>query len=211
MREKSGWGCGGLLARALRVGRLSAISLCLSIPLLVPGTALTADFTIASPGFFYTVNGQGSNPTITLFRGRTYTFDVRASSIHPFLINSKGVQNNDISSGTITFAVPNVVSNYTYICSIHGFGGSILTVPPPAPPSPPKVRILSLSMGTNLVLRSTGTNTWSVKPEYSTNLAGTNWFALTVLTNRFSLGTNETICGFPPAANAFIRIRSQPN
>jgi hypothetical protein len=183
----------------------------LSVCLLAPATVLPADFTIASPGFFYTVNGQGSNPTITLIRGKTYTFNIQASSFHPFLINSKGVQNNDISSGTITFAVPNMASNYTYICSIHGFGGNILTVPPPAPPPPPKVLILSLSVATNLVLRSTGTNTWSVKPEYSTNLAGTNWFALTVLTNRFSLGTNETICGVPPEASAFIRIRSQPN
>jgi len=200
-----------MLAKVLRSGRLTPTSLFLSAVLLVPATALPADFTIASPGFFYTVNGEGSNPTITLFRGRTYTFDVRASSIHPFLIKSKGVQNNDISSGTITFTVPNVASNYTYICSIHDFGGNIVTVPPPAPPPPPKVRLLSLSMGTNLVLRSTGTNTWSVKPQYSTNLAGTNWFALTVLTNRFSLGTNETICGIPPTANAFIRIQSQPN
>jgi len=211
MREESGWGWGGLFARMLRVGRLTPISLWLSTSLLVPATALPADFTIASPGFFYTVNWQGSNPTITLIRGRTYTFAIQASSFHPFLINSKGVQNNDISSGTITFAVPDVASNYTYICSIHNFGGNILTVPPPAPPPAPKIRILSLSMGTNLILRSTGTNTWSVQPEYSTNLAGTNWFALTVLTNRFSLGTNETICGVPPEASALIRIRSQPN
>jgi len=170
-----------------------------------------ADFTIASPGFFYTVNGQGQNPTITLVRGQTYTFVIHASSIHPFKINSQGVQNNDISSGTITFTVPNVASNYTYECSVHGFGGQIKSVAPSTPPPPPKVRLLSVAMGSNLVLRSTGTNTWTVKPEYSTNLATTNWYALTVLTNRFSGGTNETICGNPPSASAFIRIRAQPN
>jgi hypothetical protein len=122
---------------------------------------------------------------------------------------SPGVQNNDISKGTITYTVPAVASNYTYICSIHGFGGRILTVAPPSPPPPPKIRLLSLSLGSNLVLRSTGTNTWSVNPEYSTNLSTTNWYALTVLSNRFYSGTNETICGRPPSKDAFIRIRSQ--
>lgn len=169
---------------------------------------LAADFTVTSPGFFYTINANQPNPTLTLVRGKTYTFAVNASSIHPFLIESAGVVNNNISQGTITFTVPNVVSNYTYVCSIHGFGGQILTVAPP-PPAPPKINILSLTIGSNLVLRSTGTNTWSVIPEYSTNLAATNWFALTVVTNFFSAGTNETICGLPPSEPAVFRIRSQ--
>jgi hypothetical protein len=194
----------------LRGVRFAAVCLCALC--LGPATALTADFTIASPGYFYTVNGQGQNPTITLVRGTTYTFVIRASSIHPFMINSTGVQNNDTSSGTITYTVPNAASNYTYVCSIHGFGGQIKTIPPSSQPvPPPKIKLLTLLLGTNLVLRSTGTNTWSVKPEYSTNLAGTNWFALTVITNRFAGGTNETICGRPPSAEAFIRIQSQPN
>jgi len=203
---------GTSLAKAIRAVSLTQTGVALCAFLTGLGTALGADFSIASPGFFYTVNGAGNNPTITLVRGKTYTFDVHASSSHPFLIKSSGVQNNNISSGTITYTVPNVASNYTYICSIHDFGGTILTVAPAQPPPPPKIRLLSLLLDTNLVLRSTGTNTWSVKPEYSTNLAGTNWYALTVVTNRFSGGTNETICGLPPeGASAFIRIRSQPN
>src|SRR5579885_1496639 len=55
-------------------------------------SALGADFTVASPGFFYSINGTGVNPTITLVRGKTYTFAVSASSFHPFLIQSAGVQ-----------------------------------------------------------------------------------------------------------------------
>jgi hypothetical protein len=170
-----------------------------------------ADFTVTSPGYFYSINGGSTaNPTITVQRGKTYTFAVSASSIHPFFIEGNGVQNNDINQGTITWTVPNVASNYHYVCSIHGFGGQILTVAAPPPP-PPKIKILSFTVSSNIVLFSTGTNNWSVKPEYSTNLASTNWFALTVVTNRFVGGTNETICGLPPGNAAVLRIRSQAN
>jgi len=191
--------------------KLGRLGLWLGALLLSSPAILAADFNITSPGFFYSINGTGSNPDITLVRGKTYTFLVNASSIHPFLIRSAGVVNNDISQGTITYTVPLVASNYTYICSIHNFGGRILTVPPATPPPPPTIKLLSLTLGSDLVLQSTGTNTWSVKPEYSTNLASTNWYALTVVTNRFKGGTNETICGRPPADGAFIRILSQPN
>jgi hypothetical protein len=169
-----------------------------------------ADFTVTSPGFFYAINGNQPNPTLTLVRGQTYTFAVNAGPTHPFLINSPGVVNNNISQGTITYTVPTAVSNYTYICSIHGFGAQIITVAP-SPPPPPTIHILSLAVSNNIVLRSTGTNGWSVNPEYSTNLTTTNWFALSVLSNRFLNGINETFCGRPPGSNVFLRIRSQPN
>ena len=92
-----------------------------------------ADFTVTSPGFFYSISGlSGQNPVITLTRGRTYTFQISTSSIHPFEIldaPAGSVTNNNISSGTITFAVPMAAQNYQYICSIHGFGNTIQTVP----------------------------------------------------------------------------------
>jgi len=178
------------------------------VSFLFSQTMFAADFTVTSPGFFYAINGNQPNPTITLVRGRTYTFAVNSSSIHPFLINSPGVLNNNISQGTITYTVPTVASNYNYFCSIHGFGAQILTV---APPPPPTIHILSLAVSNNVVLRSTGTNGWSVNPEYSTNLTTTNWFALSILSNSFLNGINETICGRPPGSNVFLRIRSQPN
>jgi len=177
---------------------------------LLAHSVLAADFTVTSPGFFYAINGNQPNPTLTLVRGQTYTFAVNSSSIHPFEILSPGVQNNNIAQGTITYTVPTVASNYSYICSIHFFGGQILTVAPPAPP-PPTIHILSLAVSNNLVLRSTGTNGWGVTPEFSTNLITTNWFALSVLSNSFLNGINETICGRPPGTNVFFRIRSQPN
>jgi hypothetical protein len=97
------------------------------------------------------------------------------------------------------------VVNYSYRCSIHGFGGQIVTIPPPT------FRIVNLSVGQNVVVKSTGTNNWSLTPQYSTNLSGTNWFALTVQSNRFNNGTNETFCGRLPVSNAFIRISAQRN
>ncbi|MCI0744607.1 MAG: hypothetical protein L0Y58_04295 [Verrucomicrobia subdivision 3 bacterium] len=177
---------------------------CLGIVLNV-GSA--ADFNVTSPGFFYSINGMQPNPTLTLIRGETYTFSVSAGPTHPFRINSPPgtTENNNISSGTITFRVPTNAANYTYVCSIHGFGGQILTVPPPT------FRIVDLDVGANLVLRATGTNNWTLAPQFSTNLATTNWFALTVQSNRFSNGTNEIFCGRPPGDNVFIRLRAQRN
>jgi hypothetical protein len=171
-----------------------------------------ADFTVTSPGSFFSINGT-ANPTLTLIRGQTYTFAVSTTPGpfgHPFQINSPGVVNNNISSGTIAYTVPAAALNYTYICPIHLFGGQILTVDP-APPPPPTVQIVGISVTTNIVLTSTGTNTWSVIPEFNTNLATTNWFALTVQTNIFANGTNETFCGRPAGENVFLRIKAQPN
>ena len=171
--------------------------------------AFAADFSVTSPGSSYSINGQGPNPTLTVVRGGLYTFAVGTSSFHPFrILNSTGVTNNNISNGTITWRVPTNAANYAYDCSIHHFGGTILTV---APPSPPTIQILSLTLTTNIVLRSTGTDTWSVIPEFSTNLSTTNWFGLAVQTNNFANGTNETICGRPSGDSVFIRIKARQN
>jgi len=169
---------------------------------------VAADFTVTSPGYYFLINSQ-SNPTLTLVRGKTYTFAVSTSSIHPFEIESPGATNNNISHGTITYTVPTNAANYGYICSIHGFGGMINTVAPPPPPVPPTVKIVGFSLTTNLTIRSTGTSTWSVIPQFSTNLATTNWYALTVQTNRYANGTNETICGRPGGDPLYIRVNSQ--
>ena len=145
---------------------------------------------------------------LSLVRGRIYTFAVNTSSVHPFEILGAppgSVMNNNISSGTVTFNVPTNAVNYSYVCSVHFFGNSIVTV---APPPPPTFRIVGLSVTTNIVLLSTGTNTWSLLPQYSTNLSRTNWAALTVRSNILINGTNETICGKPPGKAVFIRIKA---
>ena len=171
-------------------------------------SGMSADFTVRTPGdqFAFQINGENS-PTLTLVRGLTYTFDVQTSAgFHPFHIESPGVDVNNISSGTITYAVPTAAANYFYDCVVH-FGlmrGQIITIPPPV------FRILSVNVTSNIVLTSTGTNLWTVSPEFSTNLLTTNWHALTVQTNRFQNGTNEVICGRPTGSNVFIRLRAQP-
>ncbi len=192
------------------LNRMTCAAAAVIVSCLCSQAVFAADFTVTSPGFFYTINGNQPNPTLTLVRGQTYTFAINTDAIHPFEILSPGVLNNNISQGIITYTVPTVASNYNYICSIHFFGAQIITVAP-TPPPPPTIRILSLAVSNNVVLRSTGTNGWSVNPEFSTNLTTTNWFALSVLSNNFQKGINETICGRPPGTNVFIRIRSQPN
>lgn len=93
----------------------------------------TPDFTVNSPGFFFTISGlSGQNPALTLTRGRTYRFQVDTDDIHPFEITGApagSVTNNNISAGILTFTVPAAAQNYRYICSIHGFGNTITTVP----------------------------------------------------------------------------------
>jgi len=194
--------------------RLSSFRLCCFLTSLLasPAGMMAADFNVTSPGFFFSINGENT-PTLTLVRGRTYTFAVdTACGLHPFRINSSGTVNNSICTGTLTYTVPAAAVNYTYDCGVHGaqMQGPIITIEPPPPPQPPTVKILRLAVSTNLTVTSTGTNTWTVNPEYSTNLLTTNWYSLTVQSNRFVGGTNETYCGKPSGNNVFIRIRSLP-
>ena len=87
-------------------------------------------YTVTNSGVSaYTINSS-SNPTLTLQRGGTYTFNVSATG-HPFWIKtaqttgttdtySTGVTNNGTASGTITFTVPNdAPSTLYYICENH--------------------------------------------------------------------------------------------
>lgn len=91
------------------------------------------DFVVSTPGFFYSFDKvAGENPPLTLTRGRTYTFKIDVASIHPFEIlgaPAGSVTNNNITSGTLTFRVPDTPGNYAYQCSIHFFGNTITAVP----------------------------------------------------------------------------------
>ena len=114
-----------------------------------------------------------------------------------------GVENNDITAGVITYTVPTTNMNYSYSCGIHPWMfGDIITI------APPQIKIFSLTVGTNLVLTSTATNGWNVFPEYKTNLVSTNWFALTVQSNRLMNGALETFCGRPDGDSVLIRMRT---
>jgi hypothetical protein len=175
----------------------------------VCSSALAADFSVQTPSaqFAFQINGVNS-PTLTLVRGKTYTFAVATTAgFHPFHIESPGVANNNIDTGTITYTVPLDASNYYYNCVFHGdiMRGEITTIPPPS------VQIVSLSVSSNIVLQATVPQTWTLNPEFNTNLMTTNWYALTVSSNRFFNGTNEIICGKPPGDAVAIRIRAQTN
>src|SRR5881396_722690 len=76
--------------------------------------AVAADFTVTTPNaqFAFKINGV-DHPTLTLVRGRTYSFAVNTTvGFHPFHIESAGVMNNDISTGTMTYTVPTNDANY---------------------------------------------------------------------------------------------------
>ena len=97
-------------------------------PAVVDGTTT---FTVTSPNgnASYDINGM-VNPTLTLKRGLTYTFNLTASG-HPFYIKTvqstgtgnacnDGVTGNGTQSGTITFVVPAGAPNTLYYnCEPH--------------------------------------------------------------------------------------------
>jgi len=78
----------------------------------------------------YVIDGTGGNPTLSFYRGSTYTINVSAPG-HPFWIKTTqttgsadsyndGVTNNGTDNGTITFVVPdNAPSTLYYVCQYH--------------------------------------------------------------------------------------------
>lgn len=177
-----------------------------------------ADFGVVNNGFSsYTINGQ-TNPGLTLQRGKTYTFALTNIG-HPFWIKtnqgngtlngySAGVATNGMTGGTLTLILPtNAPSPLFYNCQFHAaMTGVITIVDPPVPPAPV---ILKLTVGTNLTVKFTGSNTFSYFPEFNTNLTTTNWFALTIQTNVALNGTNDAFCTSPAGDQVFIRVRAQ--
>ena len=91
----------------------------------------------------YVFNGggftNGSNPNLTLQRGKTYSFTMNTPG-HPFLIKAvqttgsaspynNGVTNNGASSGVISFTVPSDAPNTLYyICEFHSSMTGIITI-----------------------------------------------------------------------------------
>ncbi|HEX4263209.1 MAG TPA: hypothetical protein VH597_02630 [Verrucomicrobiae bacterium] len=185
--------------------------------------ARAQDFNVTTPGgqFAFLINGMDNNPMITLVRGHTYTFAIdTTASFHPFFIGTAvfgpaapGVTGNNVTSGTVTFAVPIDAADCVYYCSIHGFFGQIHMIDsaPPPPPPPPAMTIVGLSVTDNVLLtvQQSSTNGFTFVPQASTNLATTNWFALTVQSNHFENGTNEIWCGKPPGDSVFFRVQAQ--
>lgn len=86
----------------------------------------------------YSINGK-ENPAITLKRGVTYTFELKATG-HPFWIKSKnstgvdnaytnGVSGNGAERGTLTFAVPvDAPATLHYNCQVHDMMNGVINI-----------------------------------------------------------------------------------
>ena len=86
----------------------------------------------------YSINGK-ENPAITLKRGVTYTFELKATG-HPFWIKSKnstgvdnaytnGVTGNGVERGTLTFAVPaDAPALLHYNCQVHDMMNGVINI-----------------------------------------------------------------------------------
>ena len=80
---------------------------------------------------------------------------------------------------------------------------------PAVPPAPTNVTVVGFTLsGTNITVRSLGTNSWSMSPEYTTNLVGQpqTWLPITSWTNTYNSGTNITSFQ-PPISNSAVLIR----
>jgi hypothetical protein len=93
-------------------------------------TEVTSYDVTADGSSAYIFNGTGSNPTIELIRGTTYTFDINATG-HPFWIKTTqttgtgdsyddGVSDNGVEVGTITWDVSSSAPSILYYnCQYH--------------------------------------------------------------------------------------------
>jgi len=175
----------------------------------------------------YTINGL-PDPAFTFQRGVTYVFQLSNVGIHPFWIKSvlggnfsgatgafsTGVINNGATSGSVVFTVPaSAPDQLFYQCGNHAAMSGVLTIVTPV--APPTVKIVFINVGQFITVKSTGTNGWSVIPEFNCGLSSTNWSVINPFTNSFNGGTNtttfprlEAICG---STNVLIRIRNQSN
>jgi hypothetical protein len=138
--------------------RLIIIALVAAV-LATVGRAVAADFNVDSSGQgAYLINGQ-PNPSLTLTRGKTYTFNVVVSG-HPFWIKTSpetgtsstfdtGVTNNGISPGLLTFTVPaSAPPELYYQCQYHEpMNGTLTIVNAPAPAAATVPAMTNLTRG----------------------------------------------------------------
>jgi hypothetical protein len=148
-------------------------------------------------------------------------------NLHPVIIKTdnvsfslaneySGASPQNISTGPMTLITPasGFPPKLYYLCSFHWFFGEI-DLTGVVGPMPDPNQILSIQVGANVVMTSTGTNTtWLLIPEFNSNLVGGVWGPVPNYTNTFANGTNTTvfnrldpICG----PNVFLRIRQQQN
>jgi hypothetical protein len=162
-------------------------------------------FTVTNSGASaYVIDGE-NNPTLNLFRGFTYEFNVDASG-HPFWIQTvsgsyssenvynDGVTNNGAAVGTITFQVPlDAPDTLYYVCQFHGsMAGTINITDPVIQGVQVSARLLGSSEAKNgFVARQTGAKSYQI-----TNADGTS---KCVLVESVTGAGQVTILGFTSA------------
>lgn len=175
--------------------------------------AATDEFNVtASSSLNYTINGE-SDPTLTLVRGFSYTFNINASS-HPFWIKmaqgtgtgnayNDGVTNNGENVGVITFDVPNDAPDTLYYnCQFHsGMTAPINIIDPPV------IVITDGNVGTNVTLVSTGTDALNLNVLVNTDLTNNVWTDATIQDNIYADGTNTTQVALPAGDAAFFQVQ----
>ena len=198
-------------------------------------------FNVSNTNYQYYINGTNNtgtglgtmgglvtnnSPPLFVTAGTTNLFVISVEAIHPVKIVTNtpgplattysGASPQGLTSGTMTLIVPatNYPSTLFYECSRHFFYGTI-TVLPPTAGVPPRNTIISLVVTPNgITVTSTGTNTtYTLVPEFSSNLLGNTWLSVPTFTNTFTNGTNTTSfdrldaeCG----SNVFLRISQRP-
>ena len=124
---------------------------------------------IGASDYKFTAEGlQANDPTLTLVRGKTYEFDVTAGG-HPFWIKTdqvtgsssqynQGITNNGVSSGKLTFTVPDdAPSILYYTCQFH----SSMTG---------AINIVDNNDNGNIIESVSNTNTGGSSPSYGYSL-----------------------------------------
>lgn len=108
---------------------------------------LSVDFAIVNSGFTGWTYGTLAtlNPTLNLYKGVTYRFNVSNNTAHPFRIATSntlsppssnpaytnGTTNQDATNGTLTFLVPaNAPAALYYLCTVHAAMRGSFTILP---------------------------------------------------------------------------------
>ena len=190
------------------------ISVAALVLLSATANAATNQFSVtASSSQNYTINGVDDPTDITLVRGFTYFFAISAPG-HPFYIKTSpgtgsgnaynfGVSSQgEIGGEPVQFTVPgNAPDTLYYQCSIHfNMTGPLHIV------DAPTVDITSLSIGTDLLLQSTGSDHLNLNVQSRSSLTNA-WGPVAIQSNQFIDGTNTTLIALPAGDAAFFRIQ----
>jgi hypothetical protein len=207
-----------------------SILICLLLIGLGPAFAEINTITIETPDPFtyhFSVNGGPQEDTtieLQVGDGITNILDIHTASFHPVVVTSSvntedqypGAEPQSVSDQPITLTVPTdgFPDTLYYMCHNHGFYG-VIHLTATGGVVPPPNTILEVRVGTNIVMVSTGTQTtYTLYPEFSSNLVSGAWSTVPSFTNTYSNGTNITtfnrldpICG----PNVYLRLRQQSN